>query len=205
MNPAFRLASTDEELFEYPISSEDRLDSHHFIAFNYREYQGSDFRQLAKADVRGIALDLICVAQDQTPVGTLPTDERVLASLVKLSVDEWKDLEARTVGPLSEWHRCRCDDGRVRLYNPSLLKVTKRAIKGRDQAEEVRASDRERKRISELPAKIKRAGGTDWMAQDQAFLMRLDQFILDQFPNKSRTMIVMRAALEALSVRGGVS
>ncbi|MCJ8139371.1 hypothetical protein [Falsirhodobacter halotolerans] len=203
--PAFRLAASDEDLFDYPLSADDRLDSHHFIAFNYREYQGSDFRQLATPDVRGIALDLICEAQDQTPVGTLPTDERILASLVKVSLDVWRDLSARQVGPLSEWVRCRCDDGRIRLYNPSLLKVTLKAVTRRDQALENLASDRERKRLGDLPAKILRAGGTERMAQDQAFVMQVDQFLLDHYPNKNRTVTVMRTALEHLSMRRGVT
>lgn len=203
--PAIRLATSDEDMFEYPITSDDRLDSHHFIAFNYREYQGSDFRQLATPDVRGIALDLICAAQDQSPVGTLPTNELILASLVKVSLDAWRDLSSRQVGPLAEWRQCRCDDGRIRLYNPSLLKVTLKAVKSRDQSLENLASDRERKRLADLPAKIQRAGGTERMVQDQAFVMRVDQFLLDHFPNKNRTVAVMRMALEQLSMGIGAS
>lgn len=189
-----------EELPIYPISAETRLNSHWFIAFNHGEYQGSEFRNLATADVRGVALDLLCAAQDQTPIGTLPVNEQILAKLVKESLDVWRELAAKPVSPLYEWRRCRCDTGEIRLYNPRLLKVTLEAVSGRSKHLEGLEADRERKRLGDLPGKILRAGGSERMAQDTAYVMQLDQFLLDNFAGRSRTAKVMRAAMDGFEL-----
>lgn len=70
-----------DDVFNYPIPSTERLESHYFITFHYRRWLKSEFRNLADLDVRAVGFDLFCEAQDEAPVGTLPTDERLLAKL----------------------------------------------------------------------------------------------------------------------------
>ena len=201
---AVRLVSTDDGLFDYPIPLDAKLDSHSYFAFHHRTYQGSDFRDLASNEVRGVALDLICAAQDQRPIGTLPVDEVLLARKTKQTLEQWRALMAQPVTPLYEWKRCRCEDGSVRLYNPQLLPVTVDAIKGRAKALDGMAAERERKRLGDLPAKIMRAGGSERMAQDTAYVVQLDQFLLENFPDQNRVIRVVRAAMEALDAGRGV-
>jgi hypothetical protein len=200
---AVRLISSDDSLFEYPIPLDATLESHSFFAFHHRQYQASDFRDLASNEVRGVALDLLCAAQDQKPVGTLPTEEALLAKKAKQTLEQWRLLMSQPVTPLHEWRRCRCEDGTIRLYNPELLKVTFKAIAGRDKVIEDLASDRERKRLKELPDKVRRAGGSERMAQDMAYLVQLDQFLVEHYPNRNRVIGIMREAMEALDLARG--
>ena len=90
------------DLFEYPIPSTERLHQHFFMPWHYRRWMASDFRNSADLDVRAVAIDLFCAAQDQAPVGTLPADEMLLARLVDLTLDHWslsRDRMERFVRP----------------------------------------------------------------------------------------------------------
>lgn len=197
----FEVVGSDE-LMEYPIPSAVRLDSHFFMMFNYRRWMNSDFRNLADREVRAVAIDLFCAAQEQSPVGTLPTDERLLASVVDVSLDVWRQLAAREVSPLHNWHRCVCDDGQVRLYHPVVLEVAQAALGLRGDHEEKLAADRERKRLGKLPDQIIRAGGSRRMAEDDIYVARLDQYLLDHFGTRQRRPDVVRQAMEQMDMEG---
>lgn len=183
-------------LFVYPIPAAERLESHFFITFHHRRWLNSDFRNLSDRDVRAVGFDLICVAQDQAPVGTLPVDERLLAKLTGESLDDWRRLCQRPVGPLYGWRQCVTDEGEVRLYHPVVLKIAQDALGLRDDHLDKKAADRERKRLKDLPSQIIRAGGSTRMAEDEALVVRLDQVLLDHFGGRQRRPGVVREALE---------
>ncbi|WJS86716.1 hypothetical protein [Paracoccus sp. TOH] len=193
------LVATDD-LPEYPIPSSVRLDSHFFMMFNYRRWMNSDFRSLADHDVRAVALDLFCAAQEQSPVGTLPTDERLLANAVDVPLDRWRQLSAREVPPLYKWQKCICDNGQVRLFHPVVLEVVKSALGLKEEYEDKLAADRERKRLGQLPNQIIRAGGSRQMSEDDAYVVRLDQYLLDHFGTKQRRPNVVRQAMEQMEL-----
>lgn len=193
------LAGT-EDLFAYPIPTGERLESHFFITFHHRRWLNSDFRNLADRDVRAVGFDLYCIAQDQAPVGTLPCDERLLAKLTGESLEGWKSLCARPVTPLHNWRRCMTDQGEVRLYHPVVLKIAQDALGLREDHLERKAADRERKRLKDLPGQIIRAGGTTRMAEDEAFVIRLDQWLLDHHDGRQRRPNVVREALEQMAL-----
>lgn len=188
------------DLPDYPIPSSVRLDSHFFMMFNYRRWMNSDFRSLADHEVRAVALDLFCAAQEQSPVGTLPTDERLLANAVDVPLDRWRQLSAREVPPLHNWRQCLCDNGQVRLYHPVVLEVAQAALGMKSDHEEKLASDRERKRLGQLPNQIIRAGGSRQMSEDDAYVVRLDQYLLDHFGTKQRRPNVVRQAMEQMEL-----
>lgn len=188
------------DLPDYPIPSSVRLDSHFFMMFNYRRWMNSDFRSLADHEVRAVALDLFCAAQEQSPVGTLPTDERLLANAVDVPLDRWRQLSAREVPPLHNWRQCLCDNGQVRLYHPVVLEVAQAALGMKNDHEEKLASDRERKRLGQLPNQIIRAGGSRQMSEDDAYVVRLDQYLLDHFGAKQRRPNVVRQAMEQMEL-----
>jgi len=194
-----RLVDSDD-VFEYPIPSTERLESHYFITFHYRRWLKSEFRNLADLDVRAVGFDLFCEAQDEAPVGTLPMDERLLAKLAGVTLEEWKRLCERPIGPLYGWSACRCDNGHMRLYHKTVLEMAKEALGMREDHLERRAADRERKRLKELPAKIVRAGGSTRMAEDDAFVIQFDQFLEDHFADRQRRPPLVREALEAWSL-----
>lgn len=188
-----------EDLFVYPIPAAERLDSHSFFAFHYRRWKNSRFRLLADLDVRAVFWELICASQDEGPVGTLPVEDVLLAQLAGVPLDVWLRLSQRPVGPLYGWRRCLCDTGEIKLYHPVVLEVAQAALKGRLGHIEKLEADRERKRLGELPARILRAGGSQRMADDAAYVLRLDQWLLDHLePGKNRTPRLVRAEMERM-------
>ncbi|MTH76329.1 hypothetical protein [Paracoccus aestuariivivens] len=189
-----------DDLPEYPIASGLRLDSHFFMMFNYRRWMNSDFRSLADREVRGVAVDLFCAAQEQSPIGTLPTDERLLANAVDVPLDVWRQLNNREITPLHNWRRCICDNGQIRLFHPVVLEVAQSALGMKGDHEEKLANDRERKRLGQLPAQIIRAGGSRQMSEDDAYIVRLDQYLLDHFGSKQRRPNVVREAMERMEL-----
>ncbi|AUQ89383.1 MULTISPECIES: hypothetical protein [Phaeobacter] len=190
-----------EDLFEYPIPSGERLDSHFFMAWRFDWWLQSEFRLMADKDVRAVGFDLFNIAQKEDPVGTLPTDDRLLARLVGESLEEWERLQARPIGPLYNWRKCVCDNGRQRLYHPVVLKIAQDALGMREDKLAKREAERERKRLEALPEKMLRAGAPKGMTEDQGLLLRFDQFLVDNFDaNGQRRAPMIRKALEAFSL-----
>ncbi|MEP4950072.1 MAG: hypothetical protein ABJU46_03750 [Paracoccaceae bacterium] len=200
--PATTMRLVDaEDVFEYPIQSSERLESHSWIAWHFRRWLKSEFRLLADLEVRAVGFDLFCEAQDEAPVGTLPMDERLLAKLAGVPLEVWKAMCDRPIGPLYGWKTCRCDNGHMRLYHPVVLEVAKEALGMREDHMDKLEAERERKRIKALPEKIVRAGGSTRMAEDAAFILQFDQFLEDEFSDAQRRPPLIRKALEAWALR----
>lgn len=196
------LAAIDSaELFRYPIPVGVRLESHGWFQFKHAWWRSSDFRRDADPDVRAVWFDLLCGAQDEDPVGTLPVAPKDLAWIARVSLDEWMRYMGRSITPLYGWERCLCSDNSVRLYHSKLLLVTKDAARSHLDTEQRRADDRERKRMKDLPEKIRRAGGHRGLFEDEGYKARLDQYLVDHVdPMGSRTVARVRAAMEALAL-----
>ncbi|SOH93356.1 hypothetical protein SAMN06273572_10232 [Monaibacterium marinum] len=194
-------AVQSEELFHYPIATRERLRNHFFLTFHHRRWLNSDFRNLADLDVRGVALDLFCAAQDQAPVGTLPTNDQLIARLVDVSLETWRGLAARSIPPLTNWQRCVCDDGEVRLYHPVVLEIVLDALGRKEQDAEKRANDKARKRLKALPEQMMRAGLRKQATEDEAFVLRLDEHLLEHYDGEQRRPATVRRALEDLDLQ----
>ena len=188
------------DLFEYPIPSGERLDSHYFITWRFDWWLHSEFRLLADKEVRAVGFDLFNIAQKEDPVGTLPVDERLLARLAGESLEEWRRLCERPIGPLYNWQQCYCDNGHVRLYHPVVMRIAQEALGMRDDRLAKREADRERKRLEDLPSRMLRAGASKGLTEDDVAVLQFDQFILDNFPGKQRRPQLVRVALEAFSL-----
>ena len=198
--PHLQPVGTDD-VFRYPIPLGVRLESHGWFQFHHSWWRTSDFRRDADRDVRGVFLDLLCASQDEDPVGTLPVSDSDLAWVARISLDEWVRLMARPITPLYGWSRCIVSDGRVRLYHPKLLTVTKSAAQSKVDAEQRRADDRERKRLKDLPERILRAGGSRRLSEDQSYVVRLDQVLCETLePGTSRTVLRVKQAMEQLDL-----
>ena len=190
------------QLPDYPIPVGTRLDGHSWFQFHHAWFRASDFRRRADEAVRAVWLDLIVAAQDEDPVGTLPAEPQALAWLARLPLERWIDLSGREVSPLYGWERCRVSDGRVRLFHPKLLQVTESAARTKLEAAARRAADRERKRLVELRDKVLAAGGSQRMADDAAFISRLDDHLNATLPaGKTRTVSRVREAMEARAMQ----
>ena len=142
------------DIDHYPLDAAERLTSHFFVTFYHRRWLNSRFRLSAPPMVRGLALDLILISQDQTPVGTLPDDDVQLAALLMLDLREWQALRRAEWSPLYKWVPCLCGTER-RLMHPVVLEAVQDAIGRRRKRAEEGEAGRRRKRIERLPEQSK--------------------------------------------------
>lgn len=184
---------------DYPISREERLESHFFVEFHHNRWLSSSFRLLADPDVRAYGFDLFMVAQNEAPVGTLPTDERLLARLLGLDLATWQGLLKREISPMHKWHLVNCE-GEVRWAHPVVTEFAVKALGRRRQHLEASEAARERKRFERLKLQIIKVGGSSRMAADESVLARLDQWFLEEHAGRNRTEALVREGLHRLSV-----
>ncbi|BAQ68796.1 hypothetical protein NHU_01639 [Rhodovulum sulfidophilum] len=184
---------------DYPISSEDRLDSHFFVQWNLKRWRKSEFRQLAEPEVGWYGFLLICEAHDETPVGTLPTDERLLAKALGITVDRWHQLCEREMTPLHGWARVRCDNGAIRLAHPVVTEVAVEALassrRNRAEAEQRRRN----KRLKDLREMIEKRIGAGQLLRAPQFLDRFDDWLAERYPETQRREGFIRQALDEFS------
>lgn len=189
------------DLYDYPIPTDERLEGHFYMNWHFDWWLNSEFKLLADKEVRAVGFDLFNVSQKQNPVGTLPLDERLLARLVGETLEEWRRLMERPIGPLYGWQQCRCDNGHVRLYHSVVLKVALNALGLREGRLAKREAERERKRLDALPDKMLRSGAPKGMTEDPVIVLQFDQFMLDHFDAMGqRRPPLVRKALEAFSL-----
>ncbi len=180
---------------QYPISAGDRLDSHFFIAWNLKRWRKSKFRQLAEPEVGWFGFLLFCEAHDETPVGTLPTDERLLASAIGVTVDYWKKLDSREVNPLHNWELVQCDNGEVRYAHPVVTEVVLEAVKSRRVNQANTEAKRRFKRLKDLEEMIKDRIGAGQLLRTPQFVDRFNDWLEEKHPDVQRREAFIRQAL----------
>lgn len=184
---------------EYPIADGERLKSHYFIPWHYNRWLNSDFRMKATAEVRAYAFDLFCVAQNQTPVGTLPDDDEILAKLMMLDLATWKDLRKRSVSPLYGWRHCKCGGGEVRLMHSVVLEMAEGSLTKRKVVVDGMEGERERRRLGLLQKAMLAAGAPARLAENAVYVERLDAFLLEHCTG-NRTAVRIVEAMEAMEI-----
>lgn len=199
--PNHLVSVTEDGLPDYPISTADRLDSHYFIAWNVKRWRKSAFRQLAEPDVGWFGFLLFCEAQDEAPVGTLPTDERLLAQALNITVDRWRQLVSREITPLHNWSKVLCDNGEIRLAHPVVTEVAMEAMERR----EARALSNEEKavyaRMGRLRSALKDLGCSTTVCNDDRLVERMDQWMLENVKGQRRRPTYERALEHAAAQR----
>lgn len=178
------------DLDEYPIGAEDRLESHHWIAWEHRRWLNSSMRLKALPECRAIYFDLICVAQDQTPLGTLPTDTEELAKLVMVPLEQFQRLCAMEFGPLHNWAKTRCGD-EIRLYHPTVLKIALDALSRKaDNRARNEAANRQ-KRLSRLRSHV--MGYHKDLAENDAAIVWIDDWLMERCSGYRTSQWIERA------------
>lgn len=119
------------EIDEYPLTVEDRLDSHYFMAWERRRWLNSDMRLRGTHECRSMFFDLINIAYDQAPVGTLPDDHHLLAKMLMVDTEHFQQLCRLEYGPLHKWRRVSCA-GEIRLAHPMVLRSLQEAVARRE-------------------------------------------------------------------------
>ncbi len=116
------------DAIEYPIAAVAQPAALDTMPWRNGWWRKSEFRMLAELDVRAVAFDLFCIAYCQNPMGTLPSNERLLARLIGLPLEDWLRLMTRRITPLNGWKACHCGDEGVRLFHPISLEIAKEAL-----------------------------------------------------------------------------
>ena len=189
-------AGADEVLPLYPISSGERLDSHYFIPWNFRRFSKSDFRRLADPEVGWFGFLLFQEAYDESPPGTLPADDRLLAHALHLSLDRWQALCAREIGPLHGWYRVKCDNGETRLAHRVVTETALAALEGKRKAEADQEARLRAKRIKDLGQMIEGKLRAPSFTKAPGQVERFNDWLEAHHPGKLRREPFIRAALE---------
>ncbi|WP_157973494.1 DUF1937 family protein [Tropicimonas sp. IMCC34043] len=188
-----------DALPEYPIPPGERLESHSYFAFHHRRWLNSVLGRLGEWDVKGMAVELWCLAQDQDPVGTLPNDDRMIAALLHISTDEWRGMLRRDPNPLHRWTQCRAG-GEVRLMHPVVTEVAQAALSGKARSADRKSADSERKRLDRLRAVAAQHVGPEFAAKG-LYIARLDEVLAEMFPEGNRTEARILKAIQSLNGR----
>lgn len=187
------------DLPQYPIPKGERLASHSFFLFHYDAYLNSDFFLTADWEIKGIAQTLVCRAQDQDPVGTLPNDPRLLAALLGMSVDQFEVYCRRSPGPLYNWTQCLVGNT-VRLMHPMVTHVALEALGERTKGADRHEADKERQRIKRLKAAVTAMAG-ERFGGNEMYVAQLDAWLEAKFPTGNRTTPRIMQGMEALGTQ----
>lgn len=186
----------DPEMSQYPISSQDRVDSHYFLQWNLKRWRASEFRRKADPEVGWYGMQLFFIAQDETPIGTLPVDDEQLAYELRLDLAKWKKLLEHKIHPLHNWHKVRCDNGEIRWAHPVVTEVAVEALKSK-RKNQANAEDRKRnKRLKDLKDMIVERIGAGQLLRAPNFLERFNDWLEERYPDVQRREPFIRAALD---------
>lgn len=188
--------SSVDDLPVYPISSKERLDSHFFVPWNIKRFRKSDFKRLADPDVGWFGFLLFLEAHDESPVGTLPTDDRLLAHTLHLPLDRWQALCQREVNPLRGWERVRCDNGEIRLAHKVVTEVALVALESKRKSEADQEARLRAKRVKDLAVMIETKIRAPQVLKAEGMLDRFNDWLEDRHPAKQRREPFIRRALE---------
>ncbi|MGK7653168.1 hypothetical protein ACSQ76_12355 [Roseovarius sp. B08] len=186
-----------EAIEEYPIASAERLESHFYMEWHFRRWRKSRFRQLVDPECGWYGFLLFNEAQDETPVGTLPVDDRLLAKALGLSLEAWQSLLKREITPLHGWHKVRTDTGEIRLAHPVVTEMALKALAGKRRNSEERERRRAAKRLKDLAAMIERVGASQLLRR-AGLVEAVDQWLMDNAQGRNRTEALVREALDAV-------
>lgn len=173
---SIQLAAIDD-LDEYPLSAEDRLDSHYFMPWERRRWLNCDMRLKGTAECRAYYFDLINISYDQSPIGTLPSDMSVLAKMLFVDRDQFEQLCRLEFGPLHKWRRVRCD-GEIRLMHPMVFRTLTDAIARKEDNRAKNDAANAAKRLMRLRSAM--AGYNADLAANDAAVRWIDEWLVKE-------------------------
>lgn len=188
------------ELQEYPISSEDRLDSHYFIQWNLARWRGSEFRKKVDPEAGWYGFQLFCIAQDGSPIGTLPCDDQQLAFDLNLPLERWQALLKRDVSPLHGWYKVQCDNGEIRWAHTVVTEVAQTALKSKRSNAEMVERRKAYKRLADLKEMIEVRIGAGQLLRAPQFLERFNDWLDEKHSGVQRRESFIRQALDEFQV-----
>ena len=167
-----------DDLPEYPLGIEDRLDSHYFMAWERRRWLNSDMRLKGTPECRALFFDLINISYDQTPVGTVPQDLEILAKLLLVDPGHFRALCKLDYGPLHKWTPCICGGGEVRLMHPMVLRTLTEALSRKEDNRAKHEAANAAKRLQRLRSTV--AGYHAELAKNDAAIRWMDEWLVQE-------------------------
>lgn len=201
------LRAVDADLPDYPSELCDpALATDYFTVWWHDRWLSSRLHLQASQAVQGAALNLFFLARKQTPVGSLPADEALLARLLRVAPDEWRGLMAQPLTPLHRWQRY-AHDGDVVLGHPVVIEVALAALHRREDREssrDDRAVAMRRRRLVEI---MRAEGCAPAMCQDWQLVCRIDDWLAANHQGQRRQPQVgasLRRALQHATAMGWI-
>lgn len=163
-----------DQIEEYPLTVDDRLDSHYFMPWERRRWLNSDMRLRGTPECRALYFDLINISYDQAPVGTLPVDLDLLAKMLFVDHAHFTQLCKLEFGPLHKWIRVRCG-GEIRFMHSMVLRSLQDAIARREDNRARNDAANVAKRLQRLRSTI--AGYHADLARNDAAVRWIDEWL----------------------------
>lgn len=198
---ALSLVASDE-LEQYPISAHDRLDSHFFLQWNLKRWRASEWRKKVDPEAGWFGFQLFCIAQDGSPIGTLPCDDQQLAFDLNLPLERWQALLKREVSPLQGWYRVMCDNGEVRLAHRVVTEVAEDALKSKKRNSAAAEQRKLNKRLADLREMIERIGAKQ-LLNNAGFVERFNDWLDEHHQGMQRRETMIRPALNEFMTEFG--
>ncbi len=184
------------DLPDYPIDTDASMAAHYFTTFYHDRWLNSELHLTGSLEVQACALNLFFIAQKQTPVGTLPDNNAILARLLRIDLQLWKDLRARVLSPLHKWRRCRCGD-EIRLMHPVVTEVLLQALGRREAREASNAEKAVYQRLQRLRSAMRDMGLSKDVIRDDRLVERIDAWMLENVKGQRRRPAYDAAILHA--------
>ena len=191
------------KLPDYPVERDERLEGHYFTKFWHDRWLNSQLHLTATLEVQACALNLFFLSQKQTPVGTLPDDDTILAKLLRIDFVLWRDLRDRQINPLHGWSPCRCGE-ELRLAHPVVTEVVLDATARREVREASNSQKAVYQRLRRLREALGNLGCSRDVLGDDFLIKRLDEWLLQHCPGR-RTHSAYGRALQHAAADGWLS
>ncbi|ETX26420.1 hypothetical protein, partial [Roseivivax isoporae] len=163
---------------DYPLSVEERIDSHYFLTWERRRWLSSDMRLRGTPECRAYYFDLICLSFDHSPLGTLPADLATLARMLMVDPTHFAQLCKLDYGPLHRWSLYRCDNGEVRYGHAYVTRTLQEALSRREDNRARTEAANVAKRLQRLRATV--AGLHLDLSKNDAAIRWMDEWLTQQ-------------------------
>lgn len=170
-------SAAEDDLPDYPFGAQDRLDSHYFVPWERRRWLNSDMRLRGTPECRALYFDLLNIAYDQSPIGTLPRDLDVLAKMLFVPEHHFTALCALPYGPLHNWRPCRCGSD-IRLMHDFVVQTLLEAVSRREDNRARMEAANTQKRLQRLRSTV--AGYQAELAKNDAAIKWMDAWLGEQ-------------------------
>ncbi len=196
--PPHLRAVPSEPIPLYPLPKDMRLDGHSFTKWQHNRWLNSSMFNLASYESQGMARALFDMAQNQSPIGTLPDSDLELARMLRVDPAYWLEVRARPMGPLHNWTPCSIQgSNEQRLMHPVVLAMVLDIIERREARDLSKEQQAERKRMERMRASLAKLGCNDGVLEDVILLGRMDQWLVKNWNGNRTRTAYERALIEA--------